>query len=175
MTATKVKNDVNAADMAFEKSLETFRVHIGSYGTFTDDELQTMRKFFDLNQEAQRLGVQADSIRAGVELIENQITSARRQYALLIQEGRVDDATSAVSTIPDLRKRQDDLKNKLPSIAARLDELEKDVNGIDHAKFLTLAEEAADDAKQARCRAGSIFGRPGEVRRTIAESKGKIG
>lgn len=171
--AMKQKNDVN--DQAFEKSLETFRDHIGSYGTFTDDELQTMRKFFDLNTEAQELGVQADSIRAEVETFETQIADARRRYASLIAEGLTQQAMDSVEQIPSLRKRQDVLKNKLPSIAGRLTELEKEVSAIDHCKYRELAKQAADDAEKMRCRAVSIFGRPSDVRKTISESKRKIG
>ena len=133
-----------------------------------------MRQFFDLNTEAQALGRKADSIRADIETFESQITAARRQYAGLIQEGRVDDATAAVSAIPDLRKRQETLRSKLPGIAARLDELEQAVAGIDHCQYLERAKEAATAAEQARCRATSIFSKPGDVRRSISESRAKI-
>lgn len=169
MGTQKKQIDRNAS--AFEKSLESFEP--AYYGTFTDDELQTMRKFFDLNTEAQDLGNRADSVRQEVELIEVQITEARRQYAGLIQEGRVDDATAAVSQIPSLRKQQEALRGQIPPIAGRLDEIEQAVAAIDHSKYLELAKQAATAAEQSRCRAVSIFGRPSDVRKTISDARSK--
>lgn len=172
MTATKSKNDVNA-DQAFAKSMESYKESIGSYGIFTTDELQTMRQFFDLNTEAQALGRKADSIRADIETFESQITAARRQYAGLIQEGHTAKAMAAVEAIPDLRKRQETLRSKLPGISAQLDELEAALAEIDHSRFLNEAREAATAAEQSRCRAVSIFGRPGDVRKTISDARSK--
>lgn len=170
MTATKKQIDVN--DQAFKQTIAGFdRAY---YGQFATDELETMRQFFDLNVEAQELGRKADAIKNEVELIESQIADARRQYNGLIAEGHTAKAMAAVEKIPSLRSRQEALKNQLPSIAERLDELEKAVGSIDHSKFLTLAKTAADDAEKARCRATSIFSKPSDIRRSISESRAKI-
>ncbi len=173
MTATKSKNDVNA-DQAFAKSLEAYRDHEGSYGEFSQDELDTLRQFFDLNVEAQELGRKADAIKNEVELIESQIADARRQYNGLIAEGHTAKAMAAVEKIPSLRSRQETLHSKLPGISAQLDEIEQAVAGIDHCRFLTLAKQAADDAEKARCRATSIFSKPGDVRRSINDARAKV-
>ena len=144
------------------------------YGTFFQNEIDTLRQFFSLDQEAQALGNQAAGIRQEVENIESQITQARAAYASLIAEGFSKEAAAAVGKIPSMRERQDDLKKQLPGIGERLTEIEKEVNSIDHSRFLTLAREAAATAEQSRCRAVSIFSRPSDVRKTISDARAKI-
>ena len=80
----------------------------------------------------------------------------------------------SVEQIPSLRKRQETLHSKLPGISAQLDELEAAVAEIDHCRYLELAKEAATAAEQSRCRAVSIFGKPGDVRRSISEARAKV-
>lgn len=171
---TTTKKAISGNDQEFEKSMGNYRKHIDSYGAFTTDELETMRKFFDINQEAQELSCEADSIKAEIAGIEAQIIDARGKYAALIAEGHTAKAMEAVEAIPSLRKRQDALRSGLPSIAARLDEFEKAVDSIDHSQYLERAKEAATAAEQARCRAMVIFGKPSDVRRSIADAREKV-